>query len=197
MNIQLCRNAVIPVFLSTLAPLFAQQPLDPPLKNWTAPLYWAPHAAEAELQRGAQHGASMQPEALSIFTPPGPMSFIAMTPCRVLDTRQGQGFSGAFGPPTLAATTARQIPMLSSSCNIPGAAGAYSLNITVVPVTTLAFFSIWPAGQAYPGVSTLNAPAGGIVANAAIVPAGTGGAISVVAGNPTDLIIDIVGYFAP
>jgi hypothetical protein len=39
---------------------------------------------------------------------------------------------------------------------------------------------------------TLNSPGGGILANAAIVPAGTNGngAITVVAGNPTDLIID-------
>ena len=36
-----------------------------------------------------------------------------------------------------------------------------------------------------------------VIANAAIVPAGTGGAVTVLASNPTDLIIDIVGYFAP
>ncbi len=52
-------------------------------------------------------------------------------------------------------------------------------------------------GQPYPKVSTLNSPNGDVIANAAIVPAGTGGEITVVTGNPTDLIIDIVGYFAP
>jgi hypothetical protein len=35
-----------------------------------------------------------------------------------------------------------------------------------------------------------------IVANAAIVPAGTNGAIQMVAGNSTDVIIDINGYYA-
>ena len=48
-----------------------------------------------------------------------------------------------------------------------------------------------------PLVSTLNDLTGTIVANAAIVPAGTGGDISVYPSNDTDLIIDINGYFAP
>jgi hypothetical protein len=68
--------------------------------------------------------------------------------------------------------------------------------MTVVPQGPLSFLSAWPAGQGYPGVSTLNSTDGNVIANAAIVPAGTNGEITVVAGNPTDLIIDIVGYFA-
>jgi hypothetical protein len=35
------------------------------------------------------------------------------------------------------------------------------------------------------------------VANAAIVPAGTNGAISIYVTNNTHLILDINGYFAP
>jgi hypothetical protein len=46
-------------------------------------------------------------------------------------------------------------------------------------------------------VSTLNDISGTVIANAAIVPAGTGGAISVFVYDATDLIIDIDGYFAP
>jgi hypothetical protein len=45
-------------------------------------------------------------------------------------------------------------------------------------------------------VSTLNDLSGTIVANAAIVPAGTGGSIDVYATNNTDIIIDINGYYA-
>jgi hypothetical protein len=36
-----------------------------------------------------------------------------------------------------------------------------------------------------------------VVANAAIVPAGTNRAISVFVTNPTQVILDIDGYFAP
>jgi hypothetical protein len=48
-----------------------------------------------------------------------------------------------------------------------------------------------------PAVSTLNDLSGAIVANAAIVPAGSAGAISVFVYDATDLVIDINGYFAP
>jgi hypothetical protein len=36
-----------------------------------------------------------------------------------------------------------------------------------------------------------------VVANAAIVPANSSGAINVYASGPTHLILDINGYFAP
>ncbi len=127
----------------------------------------------------------------------GGLQFYAVAPCRVADTRTGQSFTGAFGPPSLAAYAGRDFPIQSSSCGIPATAQAYALNMTVVPQGPLGFLSAWPTGDAYPGVSTLNSPDGYVIANAAIVPAGTSGAITVVAGNPTDLIIDIVGYFAP
>jgi hypothetical protein len=82
-------------------------------------------------------------------------------------------------------------------CGIPSNAQAYALNMTVVPQGPLGFLSAWPAGQPFPTVSTLNSPDGFVIANAAIVPAGTSGAIMVLASNPADLIIDIVGYLAP
>jgi hypothetical protein len=61
----------------------------------------------------------------------------------------------------------------------------------------MSFLSAWQAGQPFPNVSTLNAPTGRVIANAAIVPAGANGDITVVSGDATELIIDINGYFAP
>jgi hypothetical protein len=46
-------------------------------------------------------------------------------------------------------------------------------------------------------VSTLNSYGGTVVANAAVVPAGTAGAINIRVTDPTDVLIDIDGYFAP
>jgi len=128
---------------------------------------------------------------------PGALHFYPMTPCRVADTRSSQPFSGAFGPPSLAGSAPRDFPLQSSVCGIPPTAQAYSLNFTVVPQGPLQYLSVWPSGQPYPNVSTLNSPKGTTLANAAIVPAGANGAITVLAGNATDLIIDINGYFAP
>lgn len=131
--------------------------------------------------------------------PPGPpgLSFYPVTPCRVADTRPGQGKTGQFGPPSLAAYSQRNFAITAAPCGIPASAQAFSLNMTVVPHGPLDFLSTWPTGQSFPGVSTLNSPGGTVLANAAIVPAGTSGSITVVAGSPTDLIIDVNGYFAP
>ena len=90
----------------------------------------------------------------------------------------------------------RSFPILSGSCNIPGNALAYSLNFTAIPQGPLGYLTVWPSGENRPLVSTLNAPTGAVTANAAIVPAGTGGAIELFATNNTDMAIDINGYFA-
>ncbi len=122
------------------------------------------------------------------------LAFYPMAPCRLADTR---GTAGPLGAPSLSAQQERVFPVLTSACNIPATAQAYSLNYTVIPKGPLSYLTTWPTGQTRPGVSTLNAPTGTITANAALVPAGSSGAISVYVTNETDLIIDINGYFAP
>ena len=125
------------------------------------------------------------------------LGFYPVTPCRVADTRASQGFKGQFGPPSMSPGQSRSFIIPSSGCNIPATAQAYSLNVTVVPAVTLGYLTIWPTGQTQPYVSTLNSLNGAILANAAIVPAGSGGAVSVYVTDVTDVIIDIDGYFAP
>ena len=95
------------------------------------------------------------------------------------------------------AGTTRSFAIPASGCNIPATAAAYSLNVTVVPDGLLPYLTAWPTGSAQPFVSTLNSFDGSVVANAAIVPAGTNGAISIFVTNPTHVILDINGYFAP
>ena len=124
----------------------------------------------------------------------GALRFYPVTPCRIADTRRTEG---PFGGPELQAATTRSFPVPSSACGIPATAAAYSANVTVVPDGMLEYLTVWPTGAARPLVSTLNSFDGAVVANAAIVPAGTDGAISVYATNPTHLILDINGYFAP
>ncbi len=126
---------------------------------------------------------------------PSSLAFYPVAPCRVADTRGG--FTGAFGAPSLAAGATRGFPIPNGVCNIPSTAQAYSLNVTVVPSGPLGYLTAWPAGQNQPIVSTLNSLDGDVLANAAIVPAGAGGAINVYVTNPTNVILDINGYFAP
>ncbi len=136
------------------------------------------------------------------FAPPGSagaLYFYPLAPCRVADTRSvgGSGLTGAFGPPQLDGGATRSFPVLSSACGVPATAQAYSLNITVVPPGPMFYLTAWPVGETIPGVSTLNDLSGAILANAAIVPAGTNGAINIFVSDPTNVILDINGYFAP
>jgi len=124
------------------------------------------------------------------------LRFISMPPCRVVDTRDSTKPSG-FGPPSLSAGGTRSFSIPNGTCGIPAAAQAYSLNVTVVPDGPLSYITVWPTGQSQPFVSTLNSLDGEVQANAAIVPGGTGGAISVFATNNTNLVLDINGYFVP
>ena len=128
------------------------------------------------------------------------LEFYPLTPCRVADTRNS-GEPQGLGPPSLSAGVPRNFPVLdATSCFQqvpPGVTVAtYSLNVTAVPHGPLSYLTVWPYGQDQPNVSTLNAPTGAVTANAAIVPAGTNGEISVYARNDTDLAIDVNGYFA-
>ena len=125
------------------------------------------------------------------------LAFYPLTPCRIADTRTGSGFSGYFGAPYLSAGVARSFPIPSSACNVPGTAQAYSVNFGALPHGALGYLTTWPTGSSLPLVGTLGSPSGSAVSNAALVPAGTGGAISLYANDATDVIIDINGYFAP
>jgi hypothetical protein len=126
--------------------------------------------------------------------PPPPLQFVPIAPCRVLDTRYADG---PFGGPAIAANNSRDFAIPSGSCGIPSSAAAYSFNVTVVPGPSLLYLSMWPTGQALPVVSTLNALDGRWTANAAIVPAGTSGSVSVFVSDTTHVVLDINGYFVP
>jgi len=116
------------------------------------------------------------------------LGFYPVTPCRVADTRQTT---------PLAAGESRNFSPLTSSCGIPATAQAYSLNLTAIPIKPIGYLSTWPAGQTQPLVSTLNTGSLEVTANAALLPSGTNGQITVYTSDPTHLAIDINGYFAP
>ena len=161
------------------------------LANWPSPLLWKSQAVRsaADLDPGE---ASPRPlhEATAVTSLP----LIAITPCRVIDTR-GNGFTGQYGPPALAAGSPRSFT-LTGQCGIAGTAKAVSLNITVSNTLGPGFIKLFPEGGISPTVSTLNYIAGQTVANAAVVPLGAGGGVTIAAGvSGADLIVDTNGYY--
>src|SRR5262249_30608719 len=88
-----------------------------PLKNW------APSPVHPKLDSLA---ANQDPTTGLVF--------IAISPCRIADTRPqpfGLTKTGAFGPPALVGQQTRVFPIPQSNCGIPSSA-AYSLNFTSV-----------------------------------------------------------------
>jgi hypothetical protein len=179
-----------------------------PLKNWTTPLYW--HANQAEREAALPQGIFSINEAFA-----DALTFVAITPCRLVDTRgAGGGFNGIqpFSGPSIAAAGIATFPVQSATeafadttpapCGtIPSIAEAYSLNLTVIPQAggEVGYVTLWAAGATQPVVSTLNDRQGAIVNNAAIVAAGTPyGGVSVYDAGPTaiDVILDMNGFYA-
>lgn len=162
------------------------------IANWPAAPYWSPPAQPVSVQKREGGVRTEGVEAL----PRSPFPFIGITPCRIADTR-GNGFTGAYGPPALTQGSPRNFT-LAGQCGIPSSAAAVSLNVTVTNTLGPGFILIYPQGETQPGVSTLNYVAGQTVANAAVVPLGASGGITVIAGvSGTDLILDTNGYYAP
>src|SRR5437762_8676180 len=156
-----------------------------PVHNWAAPLLWTPPANRSPGQ------ARVEPTSVAS----APLPFIAITPCRVADTR-GNGFTGAYGPPALVANATRSFT-ITAHCGIPVTAAAVSFNFTALNVGGAGDLRVFPAGAGVPLVSTLNYNANTPnIANAAVVPLGTGEAITVQADAVSiDLIIDVNGYY--
>jgi hypothetical protein len=127
------------------------------------------------------------------FVPPGSgtYQFYPLTPCRIVDTRNGQDQG------MLQAGVERDYT-IPPNCGVPSDAAAYSFNVTVLPAAGgLDYLTVWPKGESRPTVSTLNDNTGTVVANAAIVAAGSENATAFYAhSNATNLLLDVDGYFA-
>jgi Chaperone of endosialidase len=187
------RLVLLTAAVSLVLPAQVGRQRDPlPLKHWAAPLYWQSTQIPAQGQ-----AVVATPADATAFSPTAPLVFVAMLPCRVIDTRTGNGFTGAFGPPSLVGGGSRTFPILSSTtCTIPTEAQAYSFDITVVPPGPLTYVTAYPTGQPTPVAAiAVESPQGTLASDTGIIPAGSNGSIDVYASNPTDLVVDINGYY--
>jgi hypothetical protein len=114
--------------------------------------------------------------------------FTAITPVRVLDTRQTSGPLGA------GATLTQQI---SGVDGISSTASAVVTNVTAADTTAASYFTVYPGGS-QPTASDVNWGAGQVVPNLTVATLSTSGSISIYnnAGS-ADVIVDAFGYFSP
>jgi hypothetical protein len=126
----------------------------------------------------------------------GPYRFYAVTPCRLVDTRNvSEG-------PALSANSTRDF-QVQGKCGVPVGAKAASLNVTAVGPGSKGHLRLFPSGTTLPTISTLNFQGGEpALANGAIVPlSANANDVSVFTffqsgTGTTNLILDVTGYFA-
>jgi len=163
-----------------------------------------PNSALALRAAGVSTGAAAAPVGDSgigdfadnlVYTP--------INPCRIVDTR----------PPvslTLAAGTSRSFDVdnpttfafqggKNGPCGIPyGVASAVEMTITATNTAAGGYFTAWAVGAAQPLASLLNYTAGQTIADTVIVPVlpGSGNDFNVFSAATSDVVVDILGYFA-
>jgi hypothetical protein len=192
------RMGTLALAAAAVAGLALAQDEDLPLRNWGAPPYWTPPVVakesgpEGEMQASAQ---GMTATAQSL--PSSPLPFVAIAPCRIVDTRVN--VSDGFHEPNFSDNETRTFTLPSSTdCpGLPATSGAWSLNVQFRPLSQLSFITLFPTGTTMPTVSTLTASPAAWVQNAAVVPAGTGGGIDVYCQYAGRVVIDVNGYYGP
>jgi len=219
------KSVLAPWVLGVLAASAWAQATDAvPLKNWAAPLSWQPTTEQERVvarERAAKvNGLNPQISPASGTEELGML--VAITPCRLVDTRsnmpQPYG-SGTSTPMVWTAGSQTSVPatgLVSGSYPTVGnpcvglpAAEAYSANITVWPQpagTILMWLSVCPTGTptaTCSATATVTGYEGGttgtaaIVSNSAVIPVNASGSFDVYVTNNTWVIIDINGYYAP
>ena len=122
---------------------------------------------------------------------------VSIAPCRLVDTRPGGGNVGPRSTP-LGQGQSFDVRALgkTTNCQIPVAATALLMNVTVVNGTANSYLTAWPQGSSRPTASNLNWRAGdGATPNFVNSAIGSGGGISFYnfAGT-VDVVVDVTGY---
>ena len=119
--------------------------------------------------------------------------WFAIAPSRLLDTRSGNGLSGAF---INAQPRAFQI---TSRGSVPADAVAVTANLTVTGATSSGYVAIGPSMTATPSTSTINLRKGQTLANGLTLRVAPDGTVSAVfrgaGGARAHVILDVTGYY--
>ncbi|MBP7551625.1 MAG: hypothetical protein KA761_15140 [Gemmatimonadaceae bacterium] len=125
------------------------------------------------------------------LVPDGELSFQALSPVRILDTRQDTSlYTGRLG-----AGQTIELP-LQSAPGIPADVRAAVVNITTLSPGTRGFVTAFPCGSAVPGTSSLNFDADDPIAAVSVSATGAG-SLCVFSASRTHLIVDLLGVWVP
>lgn len=121
--------------------------------------------------------------------------FHPLTPCRLVDTRDG-GLPEGLGPPALAADETRFF-VGAPACGLPADAAALAVNVTSTEPVAGGWLTLFPGQGAAPGTSNLHFGPGRTRASVSVVPVGAGASFSArnASAGTVHLVVDVTGYF--
>ncbi|MEO6323905.1 MAG: glycoside hydrolase family 44 protein [Thermoanaerobaculia bacterium] len=129
-----------------------------------------------------------------VVVPPPVAAYYALTPCRIVDTRNA---TGPLGGPALVSAAQRTFT-LTGQCGVPATATSVAANVTVVSPASTGAFRFFPANQSLPITSTVSFLAGRTRANNSLLGLSTDATGRVTVQNDAGtahLLIDVNGYF--
>jgi sugar lactone lactonase YvrE len=112
-------------------------------------------------------------------------AFVPVNSTRLTDTR----------PNPVAAGATINVQVAGGTTPVPADATAVVLNVAAVTPLAAGHIRVFPTGTPLPNASVLNFAAGKNTPNQVVVKVGTGGNVTLYAGNTTNMIVDISGYF--
>ncbi|MBD0671793.1 PKD domain-containing protein [Streptomyces sp. CBMA156] len=125
-----------------------------------------------------------------------PSGFTAITPTRIMDTRQPGGRYPRIGPGETVDLDVRNRVSGSAGNLVPVNATAVVINLTATQGTATSHLDVYPSAAARPATSNVNFGPGQDVANLVTVPVGPNGTV-VIRNNSgyVHAIADVLGYF--
>ncbi len=127
---------------------------------------------------------------------PADSMYTAAGPERILETREEFGQVGYSGTqPQDGQVVEVQVTGVGAAA-VPAGTSAAFLNITTTNESNVGFITVWPCGVQQPTASNGNYRGEGrSTANLVAANIGEGGKVCIFLKNPTDLVVDLVGYF--
>lgn len=123
------------------------------------------------------------------LTPGAPLTYTALSPQRLLDTRDPASlYTGRLGARQVVELPIQRMP------GMPASAVAVVANLTAVSAAEPGFVTAFPCGASVPNTSSLNFPADTAVGALTVSPLGAG-ALCVFTNARTHLIVDVLGVW--
>jgi uncharacterized protein (DUF1501 family) len=133
------------------------------------------------------------PKPARVFDRALPAGFVPCAPTRVVDTRDGTG-----GRSTKLGEGETWTLALGGSFGIPADATSVLVNVTTVSPTADTFLLVWSGDIARPLASSMSLQGGGTKGSLVLTKLSTTGNCNIYNNNGVvDVVIDLVGWFAP